>query len=73
MSEQAIEDTARTQIEAESRVAEEIAEIDTTKKVFGAEVGYAGESSGVVLGPLLGIGKDRVGFRDLLELALGIR
>jgi hypothetical protein len=54
------------------RRARTVAEVDAGEEVLGREPGQTGEAAGVVVGPFVGVGRDGVGPRDLLEALLGV-
>jgi hypothetical protein len=63
-AEQTVEQPAS---EIEMQPTENILEVDAAKQVLGSKSCYAGKSAGVVFGPFLWIGKNRVGLRDFLK------
>src|SRR5574340_699878 len=67
-AEKAVEQPHAAEIGVEP--AKQILEIDAAEQVFRGEAGDPGKAVGVIFGPLLRVGQDGVGFRDLLEFRL---
>ena len=72
-TEKVAEQTASTEIEAESGVTEYVAEIDIGKQIFSGKISHTCETTRVVIGSFFRVRKNSVSLGNFLEMRLGLR